>query len=148
MYNQPPSWVFFRLWAVCHIPSIPHLGWKGVRGVGKKVRIPSPSTLFLILRSKGEGGGVEIPTPSVLTPSVLIPYPGVEGGRGEEWEFQFRALYSSPWGRGVGISTPNTLFFTLGLKGVGGRSGNSNSEHSSPHLGVEGGRRGVGRGDV
>ena len=44
-------------------------------------------------------------------------------------------------GRGVGISTPSTLFFTLGLKWGGGRSGNSNSEHSFPHLGVEGGRR-------
>ena len=45
-------------------------------------------------------------------------------------------------GKGVGISTPSTLFFTLGLKGEGGRSGNSNSEHSFPHRGVEGGRRG------
>ena len=57
------------------------------------MRIPAPSTLFLTLGLKGEGGGVGIPTPS-----VLIPYPGVEGGREEEWEFQFRALYSSPWG--------------------------------------------------
>lgn len=45
-------------------------------------------------------------------------------------------------GKGVGISTPSTLFFTQGLKWGGGRSGNSNSEHSFPHLGVEGGRRG------
>ena len=44
-------------------------------------------------------------------------------------------------GRGVGISTPSTLFFTLGLKWGRGRSGNSNSEHSFPHLGVEEGRR-------
>ena len=54
--------------------SVPHLGWKGVRGRGEKVRIPAPSTLFLTLGLKGEGGGVGIPTPS-----VLIPYPGVEG---------------------------------------------------------------------
>ena len=35
---------------------VPHLGWKGVRGRGEKVRIPAPSTLFLTLGLKGEGG--------------------------------------------------------------------------------------------
>lgn len=36
--------------------SVPHLGWKGVRGRGEKVRIPASSTLFLTLGLKGEGG--------------------------------------------------------------------------------------------
>ena len=36
--------------------SVPHLGWKSVRGRGEKVRIPAPSTLFLTLGLKGEGG--------------------------------------------------------------------------------------------
>ena len=42
-------------------------------------------------------------------------------------------------GKGAGISTPSTLFFILGLKWGGGRSENSNSEHSFLHLWVEGG---------
>ena len=36
--------------------SVPHLGWKGVRGRWEKVRIPAPITLFLTLGLKGEGG--------------------------------------------------------------------------------------------
>ena len=77
-----------------------------------------------------------------------VTYPGVEAGNsnsehsiphsspqgegrtgegGGEWEFQLRALYSSPWGwRGKGeeweFRHQAFLFLTLGLKGVGGRS--------------------------
>ena len=78
----------------------------------------------------------------IPTPSVLIPYPGVEGGRVRGVGIPSPStlfLTMEGGGRGVRISTPSTLFFTLGLKGEGGRSGNSNSEHSFPHLGAEGG---------
>ena len=64
---------------------------------------------------KGKGGESEN-----SSSEHSIPHPGVEGGRGEEWEFRLQAF----------------LFLTLGLKGVGGRSGNSNSEHSIPLPGV------------
>lgn len=66
--------------------------------MGGRVGIPSQSTLFLTLGLKGEVGGVGIPTPS-----ILIPHPEVEGGRGG----------------GVGIPIPSTLVLSLGFKGVG-----------------------------
>ena len=63
--------------------SIPHSSPRGEgrtgEGGGERVGIPAPRTLFLTLGLKGEGGGVGIPTPS-----ILIPHPGVEGGRWEE----------------------------------------------------------------
>ena len=86
---------------------------------------------------KGKGGESEN-----SSSEHSIPHPGVDGGRGEEWDFPSPStlfLTMEGGGRGVRISTPSTLFFTLGLKGEGGRSGNSNSEHSFLHLGVEGG---------
>ena len=78
----------------------------------------------------------------IPTPSVLIPYPGVEGGRVRGVGIPSPStlfLTLGGAGKGVGISTPSTLFFTQGLKWGGGRSENSNSEHSFLHLGVEGG---------
>ena len=81
--------------------SIPHSSPRGEGRTGEeggRVGIPAPSTLFLTLGLKGEGGGVGIPTPS-----ILIPHPGVEGGRG----------------RSVEIQIPSTLFLSLGFKGVG-----------------------------
>ena len=100
--------------------SVPHLGWKCVGGRGEKVRIPAPSTLFLTLGLKGEGGrsgNSDSKRSYSLTLGLKgvrgrsgnsnsehsIPHPGVEGVRGEEWEFRLQAF----------------LFLTLGLKGVG-----------------------------
>ena len=69
--------------------SIPHSSPRGEGRTGEgsgggEWGIPAPNTLFLTLGLKGEGGGVGIPTPS-----ILIPHPEVEGGRGEEWNSNF-----------------------------------------------------------
>lgn len=61
--------------------SVPHLGWKGVRGG----------------ESENSSSGHS------------IPHPGVEGGRGEEWKFRLQAFLFLTLGlKGVGGRSGNS----------------------------------------